>query len=193
MADTQRTRAAILTLFADNVTGQISPQDLRDFVVTVMNSEFAYTSDFWKGPDPRQLTADRTYRGWVDYSQEIGSTCSYGNLMQMNGSGEWHFASFNGDSLQVAALGVAMESYTQGTSVGVILRKGLYFHSLMSNAWTGSIGKPFVLLSGTAGSMTRTLDQSETVTLGYPVAMNSGGASATSIFEFNPGWGISSE
>ena len=48
MADTQRNRSAILTLFADNVTGQISPQDLRDFVVTVMEAEFAYTGDFWK-------------------------------------------------------------------------------------------------------------------------------------------------
>ena len=37
MADTQRTRAAILALFADNVTGQTSVQDLRDYVVTIMN------------------------------------------------------------------------------------------------------------------------------------------------------------
>ena len=36
MADTQRTRAAILNLFGDNVTGQISAQDLRDYVVTIM-------------------------------------------------------------------------------------------------------------------------------------------------------------
>ena len=34
MADTRRTLAAILTLFANNVSGDISPQDLRDFVVS---------------------------------------------------------------------------------------------------------------------------------------------------------------
>jgi hypothetical protein len=35
MADTQRTVAALLTLFADNTSGEISAQDLRDFVVSV--------------------------------------------------------------------------------------------------------------------------------------------------------------
>ena len=46
MADVQRTRAAILALMADNVTGQISAQDLRDFIVTVMESEFVNPGDF---------------------------------------------------------------------------------------------------------------------------------------------------
>ena len=36
MADTVRTRASILALFADNTTGDISPQDLRDFVLSTM-------------------------------------------------------------------------------------------------------------------------------------------------------------
>jgi hypothetical protein len=35
MADTQRTLSALQTLFADNVNGDISAQDLRDFLVTV--------------------------------------------------------------------------------------------------------------------------------------------------------------
>lgn len=35
MADTARSKADILALFADNTTGQIRPQDLRDFVVSV--------------------------------------------------------------------------------------------------------------------------------------------------------------
>lgn len=34
MVDTVRTTAELLTLFADNTTGEISPQDLRDFVVS---------------------------------------------------------------------------------------------------------------------------------------------------------------
>jgi hypothetical protein len=47
MADTIRTRAAILALFADNFTGEISPQDLRDFVVSTWRAEdgvYAYLS-----------------------------------------------------------------------------------------------------------------------------------------------------
>jgi hypothetical protein len=47
MADTIRTQAAILALFADNFTGEISPQDLRDFVVSTWRPEdgvYAYLS-----------------------------------------------------------------------------------------------------------------------------------------------------
>jgi hypothetical protein len=35
MADTIRTRAALLSLLADNTSGDISPQDIRDFLVSV--------------------------------------------------------------------------------------------------------------------------------------------------------------
>ncbi len=63
MADTQRTRAAILSLFADNVTGQISCQDLRDFQVTVMESEFANPGDFWAKPQAKYSLTDKTARG----------------------------------------------------------------------------------------------------------------------------------
>lgn len=35
MVDTQRTFADIIALFADNVTGDISPQDARDFIKSV--------------------------------------------------------------------------------------------------------------------------------------------------------------
>lgn len=35
MAETQKLQAALITQFADNATGAISPEDLRDFVVSV--------------------------------------------------------------------------------------------------------------------------------------------------------------
>lgn len=38
MADTARTQAALLALFPDNTTRDISPQDLRDFVVSRLSS-----------------------------------------------------------------------------------------------------------------------------------------------------------
>lgn len=37
MADTRRTLSAILALFADNTSGDISPQDARDYLVSTMN------------------------------------------------------------------------------------------------------------------------------------------------------------
>jgi len=36
MADTIRTKAALVALLADNTSGDISPQDVRDFLVSVM-------------------------------------------------------------------------------------------------------------------------------------------------------------
>ena len=37
MADTSRTKAELLTLFADNITGDISEQDMRDFIASVFD------------------------------------------------------------------------------------------------------------------------------------------------------------
>ncbi len=192
MADTQRTRAALRGLLADNVTGQISAQDVRDFLVTVMEEEFANPGDFWKDPSARLISTDRTAVGWIDYSQEVTSDCSYADIMQMDGSGAWALASFNGNSLLVTAIGVALESYLQGTSACKILRRGLFVEELRKDFFAGSMGKPYYLLSGSPGSMTRDAwDQSVTVCLGYPETMQSGNISTntvTHVFRFEPGW-----
>jgi hypothetical protein len=45
MADTSKTLAQILALFANNTSGDISPQDLRDFVVSVMGGYGAIYTD----------------------------------------------------------------------------------------------------------------------------------------------------
>jgi hypothetical protein len=39
MADTPRSLSDLQTILADNVTGEISPQDLRDFLVTVLGNQ----------------------------------------------------------------------------------------------------------------------------------------------------------
>lgn len=38
MADTQRSKTALLALYADNTSGDISPQDLRDGIVTMLGA-----------------------------------------------------------------------------------------------------------------------------------------------------------
>ena len=46
MADVARTRAALLALLADNTAGDISPQDIRDFLVSVFGTWSAiYVAD----------------------------------------------------------------------------------------------------------------------------------------------------
>ena len=42
MVDTQRDKAALAALFADNVSGDISPQDLRDFLESMHPSALSY-------------------------------------------------------------------------------------------------------------------------------------------------------
>lgn len=54
MVDTIRTPAQILALFADNTTGDISPQDLRDFVVSTGVFGLIYVSD---GSTPQSVSS----------------------------------------------------------------------------------------------------------------------------------------
>ena len=44
MTDTIRTEAAILTLLADNIAGAISPQDLRDGIVSLFSADITQSS-----------------------------------------------------------------------------------------------------------------------------------------------------
>ena len=101
MADTARTRAELLSLFADNVTGQISPQDHRDQIVTNMPVEFANPGDFWTRPQPKYRYTDKTAWGWIEYSQFVYQACSFGNVMCMDEStGGWYLADAADSALQ---------------------------------------------------------------------------------------------
>jgi hypothetical protein len=60
MADTQRTLSAILALLADNSSGAISPQDLRDAVVSI----FANYGDVRTTTDVN-YTSQTTGAGWL--------------------------------------------------------------------------------------------------------------------------------
>lgn len=151
MADTQRTRAALLTLMADNTTGQISAQDFRDFMVTVMQTEFANPEDFWKQPSPKQITTDKTCRGWIDYSQIVVSTCSFGVPVALTASGTWINANVN-NSAANAVLGIPLDSYASATSTAQILRYGLIYDTTNSGLFSDYVGRPVFLQSGTAGT-----------------------------------------
>ncbi len=153
MADTQRTRAALLALYADNVTGQISPQDLRDGFVTLMNTDFAYEGDFWKQPDPYFLTkTDKTWKGWADYSQVIDnvSAISAYHVLALQLSGGWAPADAAVSARCRMALGLAVSDYAAGASDAIILRRGIYY-AVSFSLYSLSLGKPVYLASG-AGS-----------------------------------------
>ena len=192
MADTQRTRAAVLALFADNVTGQISPQDLRDFLVTVMNGEFVNVGDFWKQPDGQNITADRSGRGWIDYSQLISETCSFGDTLIMGASGAWTLMSLTGGGVisDLAVVGMALDSFTAST-FGNVLRKGLAKCAACSVQWSEGIGRFMFWDSGDAGKLSTMSGalMSTVFMIGYPAMEGSDfTTTGTDVFRFDPGW-----
>jgi len=192
MADTQRTRSAILSLFGDNVTGQVSAQDLRDFVVTLMESEFANAGDFWSKPQSKFTTTDRTGRGWKMYSQYIGSATSFQDILYMDCStGYWIHADRAHESTFIGVLGVAMESYLAGgISTGVILLEGCIYLSANSANFTAKIGMPIYLDSGVSGAISAGPTTLSGVKLGFIMPSDDHGASTIGKWYFKPDWGV---
>ena len=194
MADTQRTRAANLAQFGDNVTGQISAQDLRDFVVTVMEEEFVNPGDFWKEPDAQYFSTQDSIKGWIDYSQLISEACSMGNVLERGPSGQWTLASgiVGSNSERPVVLGVAGDSYAIST-FGNVLRKGLVYKSAFSASFGDDrIGWPIYLYSDAPGSIT-TVSQVSIMIVGFIEPEQSTGlVSNTNIWRFDPtfAWGV---
>lgn len=188
MADTQRTRSALLTLSADNTTGQISAQDYRDFMVTIMNPEFANPGDFWKQPLPSQIVStDLESRGWKDYSQVAGSALSFGNAVLFL-SNEWVRADVADSGLN-PTMGLALGSYASNDSQIIILRKGIIFNSAFSLRFSDAIGRPIYLQSGAAGSISVTITTNSVAVLGFVEKQSDGGTS--NIIRFDPdGWAV---
>jgi hypothetical protein len=192
MADTQRTRAALQTLLADNVIGSISPQDVRDFLVTVMQlladnvigsispqdvrdflvtvmqEEFVNANDFWCEPLPDQLTTDRTTRGYHLYSQVISENCSMGDVVFLNSNNAWSIGNASLLSLH-AVYGLATESYLANATDFKVLRRGILYNSVDAevNRLTGYIGSPLFFASATDGSYTPTDLDGHSCILGY--------------------------
>jgi len=189
MADTQRTRAALLSLLADNVTGDISAQDLRDFLVTVMEPEFANPGDFWVEPSTRQTTTDKTARGAILYSQTVGSACSFMNVMYLNTSNTWMRANVS-DSTQNGFLALALNSYASDDSTTQMLIRGIVYDSSFSTIFSGKVGRPVYLDSGVPGSISAGITANSAKIIGW-ILGSEGGESAIGKWYFNPDrWSI---
>jgi hypothetical protein len=182
MADTPRTRAELLAIYGDNVTGQISAQDGRDLLVTIMNAEFAYVGDFWAQPDKANLTAEGV-RGWMIYSQAMDSAMSFGQVVYMTASGTWKQGDC-ADSGMNALLAITAAVIASGDS-GILLRKGLVFKSVYSGIFSGYIGRPVYLDSGVIGSIAGPASIPTSAKIIGVVEDDTNG-----IFRFDPDWAI---
>jgi hypothetical protein len=190
MADTQRTRAALQALFADNTTGQISAQDLRDFLVTALQPEFVNANDFWCSPQPDQITTDLTTRGDHWYSQMAASdaSLSFGKPYALTSINTWSTTTASTIS-QNAVLGIAADSYASNASNVKILRWGIVYDSSLANRLTGQIGMPLFLYSATPNSFSYTNADGWSRVIGYilPAGVNS--VQTKGKFFFDP-WGV---
>ena len=187
MADTQRTRAQILALFADNVTGQVSTQDLRDFVVTIMEEEFANGGDFWAQPQPKFTLTDKAARGNIIYSQYIGSAVSWMNVLYVDPStGYWMRADVADSTKTGGMLGLAMDSYASDVSTAEILLEGEVYDSSFSTIFSELIGRPVFLDSGVPGSISAGITGNSVLVVGYITGSDDHGGSAIGKWYFKP-------
>lgn len=207
MADTARTRATLLsTYYLDNVTGQISAQDLRDGVVTWMPEEFKNPMDYWAEPRVENLddgdSDDGYYRGWVEYSQHIETATSFGAIMFRGPSGTWSLANV-ATSQKAWTLGMALSEYADGESQGMILRRGLIYNSNWSAAsylFSNNLGCLCYLGStGSAGEVATVVSVSQETTLsrviGYVIEnskldLSDGTSAHCGTMYFDPMWGV---
>lgn len=177
MADTPRTKAALLSLSADNVTGQISPQDYRDFMVTCMPDEFVNPGDSWAKPQAKYTTTDKTARGYIQYSQYMESAVSWMNILVRDAStGYWMRADVADSGLNGGQLGLAMDSYTAGYSTAEVLIQGLVYDSSFSTVFSRKIGMPVYLDSGVPGSISAGITGNSVKEIGYVACSDDGGS-----------------
>lgn len=195
MADTQRTRAALIVLLADNVTGQISAQDVRDFLVTIMEPEFAYVGDFWKKPLSLEHTTDNTFAGWFDYSQVAGEDLlQHDALYLVPASGVWKKACAS-ESAQQPCLGIATAAYTSDDADVKVLRRGLVRNKTASVNWSIGKGRLVYLASDVDGSYSITMpvtnnDHSELAVLGVVEISDGGVNDGGACWRFDPDWAV---
>jgi len=168
MADTPRTKAALLTLFADNVVGAISAQDFRDLVVTIMPEEFVHEYDFWCSPRywATSLT-DKMTRGDHIYSQIVGSniSISFGKVYCLTASNTWSTANVS-NSICNKLLGVAADSYASGAMGATFLLRGMVYDSSLSARFSGYCALPIYMQSNLDGSFSITITTNSALKIG---------------------------
>ncbi len=190
MADTPRTRAALIGLLADNVTGQISAQDVRDFLVTVMEYEFANPGDFWRGPDEEFLLTQDTGKGWKMYDQEISLSfsiadgLSFGQIVMFASTSAWRQAAASDSIQNQAMLGVMMGSYADAAVDCIILRKGLIYDSMLSASMATRNGGAVFLCSDKSAARAVMSNPTQERAIGVIISHEAG------MWYFDPTWAV---
>jgi hypothetical protein len=122
MPDTQRDTTSLLALFADNTSGNISPQDLRDGVVSILGGYGGLRADgsaaqmTGLNATPTKLTVF-THNLVADGANVVPSTANDNVTVNITGNYEVHASvSFDGSG---GAVQYVFEVYVGGVATGV--------------------------------------------------------------------------
>ena len=129
MADTERSKSALLTLLADNTVGAISPQDLRDVLVSLINP---FGSFYVSSPAGTSITQAGTYvkaAGTTTANNLSSFTMPASNRLTYTGTATRHFhiathLSFTSSTgnrvigVQLAVDGTALPNSTHTVKIG---------------------------------------------------------------------------
>ncbi len=191
MSDVARSRAEHLVIQQDNVTGQISAQDLRDFTVTVMQPEFLNSADFWNTPTSDNITTDLTTRGTHIYSQVISSnmSVSFGQICCLTSKGNWSTAMAS-TIANNNFLGVMADSYAMNATDAKVLLKGIVYCSALATRLSGYIGLPIYLYSGTSCSMSVTNVDNWSKVIGVVLPAGKNSVQTKGKYYFDPTWPV---
>ncbi len=114
MADTSRTRAALLTLLANNSTGAISEQDLRDMLVSIMGD---YGSVFCEEASTAQSSLSATPAKLTCFDEDgpaNGITPAHGSDQLTIGTTSVYEVGFNGTFTGSASATFDFHFYVDG-------------------------------------------------------------------------------
>ncbi len=121
MPDTRRTEAALAALLPDNITGDISPQDLRDLLTSVHSERVVQSGAFASEPASGRLTGDLYLPNDSFYAERWNGTLweAWGPIFPMTKPVDGDFAWINqgGASIVTTNGGIFLRGpATSGTS-----------------------------------------------------------------------------
>jgi len=136
MASTKRALTVLQALFADNVTGTISPQDLRDFLVSA-----------YPGSDIT-LATDHTVNGKTGtFTNGNSGSVNFGDVCYIAADGDMEFADAD-DVATMPGVYMALDTIVAGAS-GEWLRTGW----VRDDSWNWTVGGLiYISTTGTTGN-----------------------------------------
>lgn len=122
MADTIRSRAALLALLADNTTGDISPQDMRDVLVSIHGVYGEIRVEAGAAAQGSISTTPAKITGWNTTGLAAGTTPDHAtdNDISVLSDGIYRVTFSLSISAPTASTKFSFEVYKNGSATGIV-------------------------------------------------------------------------